>query len=131
MSVYPAKSLVIEIPAYGTDGGLVRPWPADYSIRAVVEYGGVTIEGDKAGLRALAVHLLALSEPDVPAYYHSSGALRGLFAFPAGFDRLRNENGPTIAVADGGGNGAGSVPSCPRGVRRHIHRSRRCGRGRG
>ncbi|MFF4772972.1 hypothetical protein ACFY05_08965 [Microtetraspora fusca] len=71
MNMLPAKTITVEIPAYRPDGGLARPWPADYSVCVSVEGDEVLIRADKAGLRALAVHLLALAEPDVPTYYHA------------------------------------------------------------
>lgn len=71
VSEYPTKTLIVDVPSYRPDGGLARPWPADYSVHVSVAHGEVVIRADKAGLRALAVHLLALSEPDVPTYYHA------------------------------------------------------------
>ncbi|MBB5776755.1 Imm32 family immunity protein [Nonomuraea jabiensis] len=67
---YPTKPITIEIPVYSGTGGLARPWPADYSLEVSSEHGEVEIYGDSAGLRGLAVQLLALAEANVPHHYH-------------------------------------------------------------
>ncbi len=63
------KTVVLEIPTYRAERGLARPWPDEYLLRVEVEDGVVTIEGDPAGLRGLAVQLLSLAEPGVPPGY--------------------------------------------------------------
>lgn len=63
------KSVTLEVPTYRSQGGLARLWPDDYLLRVLVSDGVVTIEGDPAGLRGLAVQLLSLTDPDVPPGY--------------------------------------------------------------
>jgi hypothetical protein len=62
-------TIALEVPTYGPGGGLPRPWPDDYLLRVLVSDGVVTIEGDPAGLRGLAVQMLSLAGPGVPAGY--------------------------------------------------------------
>lgn len=61
---------MVEVPVYSRERGLARPWPVEYQLAvSVAGEGHVTIEGDPAGLRGLAVHLLSLAEDGVPAGY--------------------------------------------------------------
>jgi hypothetical protein len=62
--------VTVEVPVYSKERGLARPWPAEYYLAVnVAKDGYVTIEGDPAGLRGLAIQLLSLAESEVPAGY--------------------------------------------------------------
>jgi hypothetical protein len=65
------REVVVSVPVYDPVRGLSRTWPANYRLNfEVTAHGEVVIRGDKAGLRGLAVQLLALAEQDVPDRYH-------------------------------------------------------------
>jgi hypothetical protein len=65
------REVVVSVPVYDAVRGLSRTWPANYRLSfEVTAHGEVVIRGDKAGLRGLAVQLLALAEQDVPDRYH-------------------------------------------------------------
>jgi hypothetical protein len=58
----------LEIPSYNRGIGLVSAWPDNYRLMVSVDADGkVSIAGDPAGLTGLAVQLLALAQPGVPA----------------------------------------------------------------
>ncbi|WP_433250491.1 Imm32 family immunity protein [Streptosporangium sp. CA-135522] len=69
MDEVETKKVMLEVPKYSADGGLPRLWPDNYFLQVLVSDGYVTIEGDPAGLRGLAVQLLSLAEADVPPGY--------------------------------------------------------------
>ena len=65
------REVVVTVPVYDAVRGLNRSWPANYRLSFdVTPHGEVVIRGDKAGLRGLAVQLLALAQDDVPQRYH-------------------------------------------------------------
>ena len=65
------REVVVTVPVYDAVRGLTRSWPANYRLSFdVTPHGEVVIRGDKAGLRGLAVQLLALAQDDVPQRYH-------------------------------------------------------------
>ena len=69
--VESTREVVVTVPVYDPVKGLSRTWPTNYRLTFdVTPHGEVIIRGDKAGLRGLAVQLLALAEADVPARYH-------------------------------------------------------------
>lgn len=69
--VESTREVVVAVPVYDAVRGLNRAWPQNYRLRFdVTPHGEVIIRGDKAGLRGLAVQLLALAEQDVPDRYH-------------------------------------------------------------
>jgi hypothetical protein len=63
------KRVTLEVPTYRNEGGLARLWPEHYFLQVLVSDDYVTIEGDPAGLRGLAVQLLSLAEAEVPPGY--------------------------------------------------------------
>lgn len=85
------QDVTIQVPVYRSKGGLGRPWPSSYQLQVQIHSGHVLIGGDSAGLRGLAVQLLALAGEGVPAGYH--GDLDGgieLDAGSAGLTVMRN-----------------------------------------
>ncbi len=62
-------TVTLEVPVYDAARGLARPWPDEYLLQVLISDGAVTIEGDAAGLRGLAVQLLSLAGADVPPGY--------------------------------------------------------------
>lgn len=61
----------LEIPSYDRGVGLVSSWPDRYRLTvSVTPDGKVSVLGDAAGLTGLAVQLLALAQPGVPAGAH-------------------------------------------------------------
>jgi hypothetical protein len=61
----------LEIPSYDHGIGLVTSWPDDYRLSISVDPDGkVRVVGDSGGLTGLAVQLLALAQPGVPAGAH-------------------------------------------------------------
>jgi hypothetical protein len=61
----------LEIPSYDHGIGLVASWPDNYRLTVSVGADGqVSVVGDAAGLTGLAVQLLALAQPSVPAGAH-------------------------------------------------------------
>jgi hypothetical protein len=65
------RPLTVEIPTYAPSRGLPRLWPDSYQLAVQAHDGYVNIIGDSAGLRGLAVQLLALAAEEVPAGYAS------------------------------------------------------------
>ena len=58
----------LDIPSYDRGIGLVKAWPENYRLTVSVDAAGkVSVVGDPAGLTGLAVQLLALAQPSVPA----------------------------------------------------------------
>lgn len=58
------RAIEISVPIYDPDRGLPRLWPEGHELHVRATERDVVIEGDKTALRALAVLLLTLSEPD-------------------------------------------------------------------
>ncbi|WP_406312949.1 hypothetical protein OHA77_31120 [Streptosporangium sp. NBC_01639] len=69
MDEIETKPITLEVPKYSANRGLPRLWPDDYFLQVLVDDDYVTIEGDPAGLRGLAVQLLSLAGSDVPPGY--------------------------------------------------------------
>jgi hypothetical protein len=65
------QEVTLRVPAYHSASGLGRPWPDEYRLSVVVNGDQVLIKGDAAGLKGLAVQLLALARATVPVGYHS------------------------------------------------------------
>jgi len=59
------------VPRFRDDGALARSWPEEYRLRVEVRSTGVLVQGDAAGLRGLAVQLLALAQDGVPDGHHA------------------------------------------------------------
>jgi hypothetical protein len=64
------RPVTVEVPTYARHRGLPLLWPDSYQL-SVARDGYVNIAGDSAGLRGLAVQLLALAEEEVPPGYAS------------------------------------------------------------
>ncbi|ONI88144.1 hypothetical protein ALI22I_20620 [Saccharothrix sp. ALI-22-I] len=61
--------VTLDVPRYAAERGLARLWPDTYFLAVRVSDGHVTIEGDPAGLRGLAVQLLSLAQDETPPGY--------------------------------------------------------------
>jgi hypothetical protein len=61
--------VTVDVPSYAAERGLARLWPDTYFLAVQVSDGYVTIEGDAAGLRGLAVQLLSLAQDETPPGY--------------------------------------------------------------
>jgi hypothetical protein len=61
---------IIDLPDYDQAKGLQYKWEPGFSISVTVDEEGVNIQGNNAGLRSLANHLLVLANEDVPLTSH-------------------------------------------------------------
>jgi hypothetical protein len=61
--------VTVDVPRYSKERGLPRRWPDAYYLAVRIDNGLVTIEGDAAGLRGLAVQLLSLAQDETPPGY--------------------------------------------------------------
>lgn len=62
--------ITIDLPDYDPSKGLQYKWETGFSIHVSVDEEGVTIQGNNAGLRSLANHLLTLANEEVPMTSH-------------------------------------------------------------
>lgn len=62
--------VVIDVPEYSSEKGLLYKWDEGYVIESKLAYGACVIRANRAGLVSLARHLLELAQDDVPAGYH-------------------------------------------------------------
>jgi hypothetical protein len=62
--------LVVDLPDYDPAKGLQFKWEQGCCIKVLMDDEGVTIQGNKAGLRSLANHLLTLVNRQVPLSSH-------------------------------------------------------------
>jgi hypothetical protein len=61
----------LDVREYNRSFGIRREWKDDFVIMTRVEEdGSILISANHAGLYSLALHLLALAQPQVPAGYH-------------------------------------------------------------
>ncbi len=62
--------VIVELPNYDPNKGLQYKWEDGSCINVIVDDDGVTIQGNKEGLRSLANHLLTLANEEVPSTSH-------------------------------------------------------------
>jgi hypothetical protein len=62
--------VIIDLPEYDPAKGLQYKWEQGFSISVSADKEGVTIQGNNAGLRSLANHLLTLANEHVPVTSH-------------------------------------------------------------
>lgn len=62
--------ITLDLPDYEPNKGLQYIWEDGCCINVIVDDDGVTIQGNKAGLRSLANHLLTLANDEVPQTSH-------------------------------------------------------------
>jgi hypothetical protein len=62
--------IVIDLPDYDPAKGLQYKWELGFCVNVLVDDEGVTIQGNKEGLRSLANHLLTLADEQVPMTSH-------------------------------------------------------------
>ncbi len=60
----------VDVSTYDVNTGIADQWVDGYQIDVKVENGEVVILGNSAGLKSLALQLLALSQENVPVGYH-------------------------------------------------------------
>lgn len=62
--------ITLDLPDYDPNKGLQYKWVGGSCINLIVDDDGVTIQGNKEGLRSLANHLLTLANEEVPLTSH-------------------------------------------------------------
>jgi hypothetical protein len=61
----------VDVPGYDPNQGIRRAWKDGFMIATRIEEdGSMLISANRAGLESLALHLLALAQPQVPVGYH-------------------------------------------------------------
>ncbi|WP_106484029.1 hypothetical protein [Bacteroides sp. Marseille-P3684] len=62
--------VILDIPSYSENSGIVFKWEGDFQIKVVSEDGDVYIKANADGLTSLANHLLNLAQTSVPIGTH-------------------------------------------------------------
>lgn len=62
--------VILDIPSYSENSGIVFKWEGDFQIKVVSEDGDVYIKANADGLTSFANHLLNLAQTSVPIGTH-------------------------------------------------------------